>query len=132
MRKATAPVRAIFSALLVALTASACGSAGNAAPADGPTRATTTIEVRNNNWMDMVVYVVRSGMRVRLGMVNSMNETRFRVPPNMLAAGSSVRLEAHPIGSNQSYVAPPVHVAPGQRIDFTIQNHLAISSISVH
>lgn len=131
MRKPTISIHAVLAGLLLLLGSAACGSAAGHDPADAPRRAATTVEVQNNNWLDMVVYVVRSGARVRLGMVTSMSKESFRVPDSAMAPASSLHLEAHPIGSNQSFVAPPVQARPGQRIDLTIQNHLAISSVTV-
>lgn len=117
--------------LLLALSLSACGAAQNQHPANGPQRPHTTVEVTNNNWSDVVVYLVRSTNRIRLGMVTSMNTLSFRVPPMWVHAGSSLRLEARPIGAQNPYVTPSLQVSPGQRIELMVQNHMNISSVAV-
>jgi hypothetical protein len=117
--------------LLLALSVNACGATHSASTADAPRRAPTTVQVTNNNWSDMVIYVIRSTMRVRLGMVNSMNTTTFQLPASVSGPTTTVRLEANPIGSPQPYLTPAVNVWPGQQIELTIQNHLAVSSVAV-
>jgi hypothetical protein len=131
MRTPTTRFFSVLAVVLLVLAVGACSMGGGEGSADAPSRPATTVEVQNNNWMDMVIYVVRSGMRVRLGMVTTMNRASFRVPNFVAGASTSVRLEAHPIGSNQRFVAPAVQAWPGQTIDLTIQNHLAVSSVTV-
>jgi len=131
MRRISVPLGSPLAVILVAIVVTACGSSQGRDGADAPTRVTTSVEVQNNNWLDMVIYAVRSGSRVRLGMVNSMNSASFRLPIPMAGSGAGIRLEAHPIGSRTPFQTPLVHVSPGQVIDFTIQNHLAISTVSV-
>jgi hypothetical protein len=121
----------IAGAIALTLT-SACSAAGSA-PASGPLppEEATTVEVANHNWSDMNVYAVRSGMRYRLGTVISMTTERFRLPPGAVSPGAELRLLVDPIGGTRTFNTAPIQVSPGQRIEFTIQNHLAISSYSV-
>lgn len=119
-------------AAALAVTLSAC--AGNAGPQSGPLPPegpSTEVQVTNNNWADMNVYVERGGMRTRLGTVTSMTSRRFDIPRAFTTSSSSVRLVADPIGSRESHMTQPVQVFPGQTLEFTIQNHLAISTVSV-
>ncbi|HYJ80722.1 MAG TPA: hypothetical protein VEW03_14000, partial [Longimicrobiaceae bacterium] len=63
-------LRTLAAAVAAGLTPSACASTGGAAPGgtDRPApRAQTTVRVENHNWQDVVVYVVGSGVRTRLG-----------------------------------------------------------------
>jgi len=131
MRRTNASTRSILAVLLLAVVASGCGMSRGGDGADAPERVLTTVSVQNNNWLDMVIYAVRSGSRVRLGMVNSMNTEQFRLPILMTGGASDIRLEAHPIGQRQPFRAPPIYVSAGQTIELTLQNHLAISTISV-
>ncbi|MGH7554093.1 MAG: hypothetical protein ACREMQ_13820, partial [Longimicrobiales bacterium] len=62
----------------------------------------TMIRVENNNWLDMVVYAVSSGTRVRLGSVRTGGFADFSLPHGY-ATGSSIQLIANPIGSNAAY-----------------------------
>lgn len=116
----------------VAFTLTACAGGKSAQngplPPDGKT---SSVEVRNNNWADMTVYLERNGTKQRLGTVTSMAKRRFKIPGSFLTNSGSVRLMADPIGSAERHVSSPVQVWPGQTVAFTIENHLAISSVLV-
>ncbi|MDB4949587.1 MAG: hypothetical protein JWM27_2236 [Gemmatimonadetes bacterium] len=124
-------------ALTVATGLSLAACAGNATPADGPRtlpandRENTFVSVENRSWSDMNVYAVEGGMRYRLGTVTSMNTTRLRLPVRTGAFTHDVQLIAVPIGAGEQFVSPSMQVSYGQRLAFTIQNHLAISSVAV-
>jgi predicted small lipoprotein YifL len=127
-------MRALSSlAVVVALATSltACGARGGGAPGSAPSAPPATVQVTNHNWADMVIYLVRSSTRVRLGTVTSMNTARFRIPNGMITSGSSIHLHADPIGSRDGYVTPALQVSPGRQVELRLQNHLAISSVSV-
>jgi hypothetical protein len=110
---------------------SACSSAMEERPANAFTgAAATTVMVNNNNWSDMTVYATRNGATVRLGSVTSMSTARFELPVAMLGAGE-LRLIADPLGSTSTYRTQPVLVTRGQEIEFTLQNNLALSTLSV-
>ncbi len=95
-----------------------------------PLAADTRVDVTNNNWLDMVIYASRNGSRIRLGTVTSLETESFAMPPSLEHAGE-LRLIASPIGRNGSYSSDPVSVWPGQRVAFTIENQIGISTISV-
>jgi len=114
------------------LSLAACSTS---APAGGPRPAVDDdrmeVRVENRGWSDVNVYAVEGGMRLRLGTVTSMTTQRLRVPTRSGLFTHNVQLIAVPIGAGQAYVAPVVQVSRGQSMEFTIQNHLAISSVSV-
>jgi len=118
-------------ALSLSLTACASGkpSAGPASPS--PAGKSAQVQVTNNNWADMNVYLERAGMKVRLGTVTSMGKRVFGVPKAFLNSTGDFRLVADPIGAREVHVSQPVQVWPGQMVDFRIEDHIAISSISV-
>jgi hypothetical protein len=91
----------------------------------------TTVQVRNNNWSDMVVYAVRHSTRTRLGMVTSMGTERFTVPSGVNLTGGTLSLVASPIGSSARFSTGAIPINPGQTVELTLQNHLPISSWSV-
>jgi hypothetical protein len=125
-------LRQLLPALVIALSAGAC--AGNSGPQDGPLPPrgnTATVRVTNNNWADMNVYAERGGMRLRLGTVTTMATRAFKLPRTLMNGNGNVRLVADPIGSRESHVTSPVQVWPGQTVAFRIENHIAISSITV-
>lgn len=122
----------LAAAVLTVSAATAC--AGNRTATDGtlPSGAVDTpVQVSNNNWADMTVYVESNGARSRLGTVTSMANRVFQIPRALLSSSGTIRLVADPIGPNQTFVTRPLQVWAGQRVQFSIENHLAISSASV-
>jgi hypothetical protein len=89
------------------------------------------LQVQNNNWSDVVVYADRSGLRVRIGFVTSMGKDTFTLPTAVVSTRSPISFVVSPIGSNVLYATERVNVAPGQLVEFEIQNQLTTSSVSV-
>ena len=85
----------------------------------------------NHNWMDVVVYAVNYGNRVRLGDVTTGLDRRFQLPSSMIGQAGSFHLEAHPVGSNEVYRSDAIMVAPGNRIVWSLENQLGLSSYRV-
>lgn len=105
---------ALFAVLLVA----ACGAASR--QAQGPETPQTTVRVENRNFLDMNVFVVRSGQRIRLGMVPG-NSTRVLTIPQTLIFGSTpLRFLADPIGSRQTPISDDIMVRAGDQVTMII------------
>lgn len=98
------------------------------AQTDGP----ASVQVANNGWSDVDVFLMRGSARVRLGMVTSMSSQRFTVPPSFLHGSQDLRLRAHPIGGFKDYETQALLVSPGQQIALTLQNNLNLSSYSIY
>jgi hypothetical protein len=120
----------VTSTLILGLALSACASGG---PRSGAMdfMEQTRVEVTNQNWADMRVYVVRSGNRFRLGTVSSMSTEVFRLPRSLSSSTAALQLIADPIGSREMHMTQSLNIVPGQLVSFRIENHLAISSVSV-
>lgn len=117
--------------LLVAL-ASGCAAVRGGDDEQQASRETdVTVEVVNQNWQDMHVYVLASGQRRSLGMVTSQNSELFELPRSALAADRDIVFIADPIGSVVAFVSDPVLVQPGDQVRWTIQNRLRHSSVFV-
>lgn len=125
--------RQYLAALATALLLTACAPGSAQMGSSGPStmREAATVKVANQNWSDMVIYVVRSGQRIRLGEVTSMTAKIFRMPASVLNAAGAISLVADPIGSPNEHVTDRIHVSPGQQVEFRIENHIAVSSIAV-
>lgn len=109
-----------------------CSSAMEREPANAFAGETeTTVLVTNNNWSDMTLYATRNGAMTRLGSVTSMSTERFRLPSPLVVGSGNLQLVADPLGSSQTYRSPPLLVSAGQQIEFTLQNNLALSTLSV-
>jgi len=121
--------------LLAALASGACASAsaGTRAPNSVAPRdaSAATVRVTNNNWSNVTVYLVRDGMRTRLGDVTSMRTEEFRMPPIFTNTSGNIQLLVSPLGSNDVYVTPGFSVQPGQQVEFNVENQLTISSFAI-
>lgn len=88
----------------------------------------TVVRVTNNNWSDMTVYLLRDGLRRRLGTVTSQTTDTFVVPTYLMTTSGRVHLLADPIGSRNAFASPPIIINPGQRAEWQLENSLALSS----
>ncbi len=123
----------LVAALGICLTVPACSSVGSS-PRNGPlppARETTSVNVSNRNWSDVVVYAVRSGTRHRLGTVTTNQIRRFTLPREMEVPGGDLRLLADPVGGSERFESGTIHVVPGQTIELSLENQLSISSVAV-
>lgn len=121
----------VLAALLMGLGSAAC--AGNAGGNEGPSPASneTMIEVTNNNWSDMVVYLrANGGMRQRLGMVTSMRRERLRISPAMLPTAATVQLEGDPVGSYRTFLSDPITLERGGTLVWRIEATPSLSFLS--
>jgi hypothetical protein len=122
----------MLAAAVLFLAAAGCSPTGHRSAAASPQpEMRTVVDVRNHHWSDMVIYAVQSDHRQRLGLVNSMSAARLTFPPALDGTGTKVRLLADPIGANEQFSTDPIRVSPGQRVEFTIENHLAISNYAI-
>lgn len=117
---------------VVLLLAAIAGCTGKSEGARDALRDQTlaTIQVRNNNWQDINVFAVRNGSRHRLGMVTTNTTKEFRLPA-VLAATGELRLLVDIIGSSSTWLTQEIHVSSGDRLQFRVQNHLALSHFMI-
>lgn len=112
--------------------ASASGSSDNPfatsrsrAPRDGPVE----VRVENNAYLDMHVYVVYgAGQQRSLGMVTGLSRRTLVIPTQVIQTLSGIQLLADPIGTDRGFLSQPILAYPGQRVRFTIQNLLSLST----
>jgi hypothetical protein len=107
---------ALLLALLVATTA--CASLMQRGPVVEGER--TTVEVRNQNFLDMNVYVLRGQQRVRLGTVTGRSTRTLNLPRDMVFGTATVRFEMNPIGSRERPISDEITVREGEQIILTI------------
>lgn len=116
-------------ALLIACTA--CARGGREKPSLGKPAPPAMIVVANHNFADMNLYVVQSGMRMRLGTVTGLTRQRFRLPREVTRNVADIRIFADPIGGSQTYLSPAVRVHPGQSLELILGANLNLSSLAV-
>jgi hypothetical protein len=116
---------------LVALSA-ACGASRSsaaspepkpgtaAAEAAEPGRSKTRVEIDNQNFSDMNIYLIDQGTRVLLGSANGLSKTTLLIPSGAVRSSWQVRLQADPIGGASPIRTPALLVAPGQSVYWTI------------
>jgi len=129
--------RLLAPALLLAALLPVTAAAQSAEPVKGGDESPavvateTTLTVKNQNWLDMRVFMVRNGLRVPLGTVTSMSERTFEVPEAALGGGGfGARVVADPIGSRRGWVSESLNFFPGDQLEVTLQNHLGISYLT--
>lgn len=108
-------------ALFVLCISAAC------APAASESRSTPRIsdevgqvQVTNDGRQDFVLYMVRDGMRYRLGRVARMETARFRIPPADVGPNPSYRVQliAEPVGGgSRPFSTGSILWRPGQSLD---------------
>lgn len=128
-------MQAIRNILVAAITAAALGACAPATEqaANGiPTRNNTQLLVKNNNWLDVAVYLVRGGSRTRVGTVTSMAQAQFRIPDSYVLGVSDITVQADPIGSNRTFTSAPIQVYPGARVELTVENAVQLSNFAVY
>jgi hypothetical protein len=96
---------------------------------DGPSAPMLTVQ--NDNWLDVVVYVVRGASRFRVGTVRSTSTETFRLKSEGLGGSSPLRIMADPIGSKSGYVTDQIVLTAGQRLEVRVGSPINISSFSV-
>ena len=105
-----------------------CTSTSRLSP---PSDAVTTVIVRNNNFNDMNVYIISiGGARTRLGFAPGETTTSLVLPASATSSGS-VRIVADPVGGTVVARSGELSVNPGDTIDFTIEQNVALSMATV-
>jgi hypothetical protein len=111
-------MRPLFPALLlVALAAAACHR-GAIAPVNPQAEVAVTVD--NQNFLDMNVFIIRGGQRIRLGTVPGLTSRILMVRPELIGYGAELRFELHPIGGRSNPVTETITVRPGDVIHLTI------------
>jgi len=118
-------------AIAAATLMTACSNATYPTREAARQNAPTQVLVRNHNWMDMTVYAIKNSQRVRIGQVTSNATARFSLPRGIDASSGAIQLEADPVGSNESFVSQPITVEQGTVLNWTIENHIQLSSYYV-
>jgi hypothetical protein len=111
-------LRAGLIALLALL--SACG-ASRSPTASGPQPASNDIRVQidNQNFSDMEIYVLKNGQRLLVGQAGGLTRTTLTIR-NAVRGDGRVRLLAEPIGGVRPFTTPTLVVPSGQSIFWTI------------
>jgi hypothetical protein len=105
---------ALFALALLSAGCSHAVQSGSPEP-----QAQTTVKVENHNFLDMDVFVLQGGQRIRLGTVTGLSSQVFRIP-DYVVRSSPVQFELHPIGGRGNPRTETISVQPGDQIQLTI------------
>ena len=129
-------------ASFLALLLLAAGCARSPAPVTGAAPMPTSessgerasreipIQVNNQNFNAMDVYLLKDGARWLLGQVGGLTTATLSVPANLAPSDLRVRLRAEPIGGAAATTTPLLLVSPGQQVYWTIGSDPSMSSAS--
>ncbi|HEY0777144.1 MAG TPA: hypothetical protein VGD56_04180 [Gemmatirosa sp.] len=118
-------MRAIVAVFTLGLAAAApigCVSAPKPdpnAPAAAPVPP-TTVRVQNQGFQDVVIYVVRSGVRSRLGLVTASSTAVLVIPSTLVQPLTQLQFIASPIAGSRSPVSQEVTVSPGDEVGLLV------------
>jgi hypothetical protein len=82
--------------------------------------ATTTIDVQNQDFNDMTVYVLVNGQRTRLGIAPGNKTTVLTIPRYLIVGTSFLRFVCDPIAGNRTPVTEEIDVSPGDQLVMVI------------
>lgn len=121
-------VMAVFP--LGACTSSQLGASASLDKSASPRGILLTVE--NRNAADARVYLLRPGLRVRLGTVGSHDRRTFAVPTAYLGGAGEVGLQTELMASRERRTMQPVTAVAGDRLEWVIAHRLPYSLVSVH
>jgi hypothetical protein len=113
-------MRAVPLLLLLSLLLGACSHGGGSPKVASDPNAAATVEVQNQGFPDMTIYVLSQGVRVRLGLAGGHSTSRFPIPGYLLRGERLVRFVADPIGGSRQPVSEEIAVQPGETVELTI------------
>jgi hypothetical protein len=114
------PLRALALALLLAGAALPAGACWRRNTAGGEEERPTTVRVRNQGFLDVNVYAIRGGQRVRLGTVTGNSTQVLRIPGFLMNGITPLRFLADPIGTQRQPTSDELVVTPGDEVQLYI------------
>ena len=134
MRRSRAPFTAAVLLLAAGCARSPAPPAGPSPVASADTNSAGTsrgipVQVNNENFNEMMVYLVHDGTRWLIGQVGGLAETTLTVPASLAPADERVRLRAEAVGGGGT-TTPLLIVPPGQQVYWTIGADPTMSNAS--
>lgn len=116
----TRSMRVLLALTLAAgpLAMQACGGARQGPRGSEPA---TMLQVENQSFLDMNIYLVTTGgARIRMGTATGNTTTSMRIPSTQVFGGTELRFMADPIGGNRTPVSQGITVFPGDTVRLII------------
>ncbi|SRR6266566_3579602 len=89
------------------------------------------LQVNNNNWSDVVIYLLHDGRRNRFLVVTAARSASVTLPARYVSSNGTVQIVVHRIGGTDEYVSPAVSVRLGHTVALTLESNLVRSSVGV-
>lgn len=102
----------------LALLSAGCSQAVKSGPPEP--QAETTLKVQNQNFLDMNVFVLQGGQRIRLGTVAGLSTQVLTIPAYIVRGSPQLRFEVDPIGGRGYPRTETISVRPGDEVVLTI------------
>ena len=125
-------MRAVWKVMLLGVL-TACGAKqepGDVAPMGATVPVTVVAENRRND--DVVVSLVRDGLRQRLGLVTAQSNGNFEIPWSQVSNSGRVRLIATPMAGRRSFVSEQLVLRPGSEVTVSLTPLLGQSFVRVY
>jgi len=93
-----------------------------------------TVQVTNNNWLDLRIYVVEtltSRRRWHIGNVTGKSTASLEIPDHLDADLGNLILVAESIGSRPQLRTERLQTWPGALVDWSIGAHLGLSFVTI-
>jgi hypothetical protein len=120
--------------ILIMLPLGACTSSQLGVPTSldksAPPRG-ILLTVENRNAADARIYLVRAGIRLRLGTVGSHERRTLSLPTAYLGIPGGAVLETELMASRERHAMQPIAAVSGDRVAWTIGHRLPYSVVSV-
>jgi hypothetical protein len=81
----------------------------------------TTVQVWNQDTVDMTLYATNGVHRIRLGLVPGSSTRTFTLPPHLLTSTNWISVQADPIGDTGLSISERFQVHPGDRVGLTLR-----------
>ena len=107
----------IFALFVAVAIGDACGASRSTRPSADPR---TILEVDNQSFADMTMYIVNGGHRVRLGRAAGKTKTQLTIPPTIVGSARELQFLADPLGGDRAAVSNRIWVAAGDRVTMII------------
>jgi len=106
-RSSRAPRRHLLCVALVAVATTSCAHASDAARQDLLRTGSALVEVRNDQFDDCVIYLIRGGTPIPLGVAPGLSRRTFRIDPGLLGEGGGIILGGGKRGGTIQRVTSP-------------------------
>ena len=136
MKAPTTLAKLLLIAVITGAATTGCATAGTSPSSGVELHRQSAVRIRNNNWSDVKVYLVRAnGSLVRIGMVTSMTTVRIplrRALVTELQTQGSLRFLIRPLGNlRETYLTDAVFTTSGEVMSLTVANQLWLSTLVV-